>query len=137
MVTVAFTMLLASCGTAPSGPSVDIRISNDSTNDLTWLSVRWDEGQQEAGVLSAGVWKESLDAGLPKKPKSDTAFVEFADDKDGWSDQGSPNSERKLYRIPVDVSPLRQLAGGHYRVTFSILSFTEAKLQIEKRGQAE
>jgi hypothetical protein len=135
VIAVAFAMLVASCSSTPSRPSVDIKISNNSTNDLTWVRVRWDEGEQRAGVLPAGVWKVSLDAGLPKKPKSDTAFVEFVDDKDGWTYQGSPNSERKRYRIPVDVSPLRQLAAGYYRVTFSILSFTEAKLQIEKKDK--
>ena len=130
---VAFALLVASCSSTSSRPSVDIKISNDSTNDLTWVRVCWDEGEQRAGVLPTGVWKVSMDAGLPKKPKSDTAFVEFADAKDGWT--GSDNSERKRYRLPLDVSALKRLSAGHYCVTFSILSFTEAKLQIEKKDK--
>jgi len=134
LTSVIFTALVVvSCSSAPPRPVVDIKISNDSTNDLTWVRVCWDEGEESAGVLPAGIWKVSLDAGLPKKPKSETAFVEFADEKDDWT--GKDNSQRKRYRIPVDVSPLRQLTAGHYGVTFSILSFTEAKLQIEKKDR--
>jgi hypothetical protein len=95
--------------------------------------VLWDDGKQRAGVLPAGVSKVSLDAGLPKSPKSDTAFIEFSDRKDGWIYGARPNSQRKRYRVPIDVSALKRLSGGHYRVTFSILSFTEGKLQIERK----
>ena len=132
-VAVAFTVLVVSCNIPSSRPSVDIDIRNDSTNDLNWVSVLWDEGKQTAGVLRHGASSVSLDAGLPKKPKSDTAFMEFVDDSDGWIYQGRPTSERKRYRIPVDVSALKRLSAGHYRVTFSILSFTEARLQIQKK----
>jgi hypothetical protein len=72
---------------------------------------------------------------LPKEGKSDTAFFEFVDDKDGWTSQARPNSERKQYRIPVDVSAVGRLSPGHYRLVFSILSFTEAKLKIEKNNK--
>ena len=132
-VAVAFAGLLASCSITPSRPSVDIDIRNDSTNHLNWVSVLWDEGKQTAGVMIPGASKVSLDAGLPKKPKSDTAFMEFVDDNDGWTYQGRPTSERKRFRIPVDVSALKRLSAGHYRVTFSILSLTEARLQIQKK----
>ncbi len=129
-------LLAVSCSSLRQRPSVDIKISNESTNDLNWVCVLLDEREQCVGVLPAGVWKENLDAGLPKTHKSDTAFVEFVDEKDGWHYQdNSPNSERKLYRIPIDVSALRQISSGHYNVTFSILSFTEAKLQIEKEDK--
>jgi len=133
LLTIAIAMLIASCSSTRSRPSVDIEIRNASTNDLNWVSVRWDEGEQTAGVMSAGASAVLLDAGLPKAPKSDTAFMEFVDDKDGWTYQGRPNSERKRYRIPVEVSPLKRLSAGHYRVTFSILSFTDAKLTIQKK----
>jgi hypothetical protein len=132
-VAVAFAVLVVSCNTPSSRPSVDIDIRNDSTNRLNWVKVLWDEGEQTAGVMIPGASKVSLDAGLPKRPKSDTAFMEFVDDKDGWTYQNKPNSERKRYRIPVDVSALKRLSAGHYRVTFSILSFTEARLQIQKK----
>ncbi|MEI9864809.1 MAG: hypothetical protein WDN00_09700 [Limisphaerales bacterium] len=134
-VAVAFAVLVMSCSIPSSRPSVDIDIRNDSTNDLDWVKVRWDDGGQSAGVLPVGVSKVSLDAGLPKSPKSDTAFIEFADDKDGWVYLARPNSERKRYSIPVDVSSLKRLSAGHYRVTFSILSFTEGKLLIERKDK--
>ena len=132
---VGFAMFVASCSITPPRPSVDIEIRNQSTNDLNWVGVHWDEGEQTAGVLPPGVSKVLLDAGLPRSPKADTAFMEFVDDKDGWTYQGKPNSERKHYRIPVDVSALKRLSSGHYCVTFSILSFTEARLQIEKKDK--
>jgi len=133
---ILVSLLFVSCGSVQRGAIVDINISNDSANDLNWVRVRWDEGEQTAGVLPARASKISLDAGLPKAPKSDTAFVEFVDDKDGWDYHSKrPNSERKHYIIPVDVSALKRLSSGHYRVTFAILSFTEAKLQIEKKDK--
>ena len=113
-----------------SRPSVDIKISNDSTNDLTWVYVRWDEVEEYgAGVLPPGVSSVSLYDTLPKTPKSDIAFVEFVDAKDGWT--GRDNSKRKTYQIPLNVSALKRLSTGHYVVTFSILSFTKASLQIK------
>ena len=132
-VAVASAVLVMSCSIPSSRPSVDIDIRNDSTNHLNWVSVLWDEGKQTAGLMIPGASSVSLDAGLPKKPKSDTAFMEFVDDNDGWTSQGRPNSERRRYRIPVDVSALKRLSAGHYRVTFSILSFTEVRLQIQKK----
>jgi hypothetical protein len=128
------TFAVISCSTTPRR-SVDIDIRNDSTNFLNWVAVLWDDGKQTAGVLPPGVSKISLDAGLPKSPKSDTAFIEFVDRNDGWINGVTPNSERKHYRIPVDVSPLKRLTSGHYRVTFSILSFTQAELKIEKKNK--
>ena len=129
-------MFVVSCSMTPRRPSVDIEIRNDSTNELNWMRVKWDEGEQSAGVMPPGKSAVLLDAGLPKAPKSDTAFMEFVDDKDGWTySPGRPSSERRRYRIPVDVSALKQLSPGHYRVTFSVLSFTEARLQIQKKDQ--
>ena len=121
----------ASCSTMRPRPSVDIDIRNDSTNALNWVRAQWDDREITAGVMIVGASSVYLDAGLPKSPKSDTVFIEFVDDKDGWT--GRANSERKRYRIPVDVSAVKQLSTGHYRVTFSILSFTEAKLTIAKK----
>jgi hypothetical protein len=135
LAALGLTILAASCRIAPQQASVDIEIRNDSTNELEWVSVKWDDGEKSAGVLPPGVWKVELDAGLPKNPKSDTAFMEFVDDRDGWVYQARPNSERKRYRIPVDVSALKRLSPGRYHVTFSILSFTEATLQIEKQDK--
>ena len=134
-VAVAFAMLFASCNVTPSRPSVDVAIVNDSSNRLNWVSVHWDEGEQSAGIMSPGVSKVFLDAGLPKAPRSDKAFIEFVDENDGWTYQDRPNSERKHYRIPIDVSALKQLSSGHYEVTFSIRSFTEARLTIEKKEE--
>ena len=128
------TFAVISCSTMPRR-SVDIEIRNGSTNFLNWVAVLWDDGEQRAGVMPPGVSKISLDAGLPKSPKSDTAFIEFVDRNDGWINGARPNSERKHYRIPVDVSPLKRLNSGHYRVTFSILSFTQAELKIEKKDK--
>jgi len=122
-----------SCAVHPAYQTVDIEIRNASTNRLNWVRVLWDEKQQTAGILIPGASSVSLDAGRPKNPKSDTAFMEFVDDHDGWAPQGRPTSERKRYRIPIDVSALKRLSSGHCRVTFSILSFTEARLQIQKR----
>ncbi len=135
LVVVGLGIPIVSCSIAPHRPSVDIEIRNDSTNALNWVTVQWDDREQTAGVMPSGVSKVSLDAGLPKAPKSDTAFVEFVDDKDGWTYNGRPNSERKRYRLPVDISELKRLSAGHYRITFSILSFTEAKLHIQKEGK--
>lgn len=133
VVFVALLILLASCKTSP--PSVDIEIRNDSTNDLNWVRVQWDDGEKTAGVLPPGISKVDLGANLPRAPKSYTAFMEFADENDGWDyKSGKPNSERKLYRIPIDVSPLKQLGSERYLVTFSVLSLAEAKLTIKKRS---
>lgn len=89
-----------------------------------------------AGVLRPGIWNVFVDAGLPKHPKSDTAFIEFVDEKDGWVYGARPSAERKRYRLPVDVSPLKRLSTGRYKVTFSIQSLTEAKLWIEKKNDS-
>jgi hypothetical protein len=132
LAVLAATFAVISCSTM-SRPSVDIDIRNNSTNFLNWVAVLWDDGKQTAGVMPPGVSKISLDAGLPKSPKSDTAFIEFVVYNDGWINGARPNSERKHYRIPVDVSPLKRLGSGHYRVTFSILSFSQADLKIEKK----
>jgi len=123
----------ASCSTMRPRPSADIDIRNDSANALNWVRVQWDDREITAGVMIVGASSVYLDAGLPKAPKSDTVFIEFVDDKDGWT--GRANSERKRYKIPVDASALNLLSAGHYRVTISILSFTEAKLQIEKKDK--
>jgi hypothetical protein len=131
LILAVLVAVIVSCSIAPRRPTVDIKISNDSTNDLNWVRVCWDDEKQTAGILSAGDWKVSLDTRLPEAPKSDTAFVEFVDDKDGWKyDGGTPNSERKHYRIPVDVSALKRLAPADYVVIFSILSLTEAKVVV-------
>jgi hypothetical protein len=130
-VAVALTMLIASCSSMRSRPSVDIDIRNDSTNALNWVSLQWDGRKITAGVMIVGASSVYLDAGLPKSPKSDTVFIEFVDDKDGWT--GKANSERKRYKVSVDASALKLLSAGHYRVTFSILSFTKARLQIQKK----
>jgi hypothetical protein len=134
LLAILTTFAVISCSTTPRR-SVDIEIRNGTTNFLTWVAVTWDDGKQTAGVMPPGVSKINLDAGLPKAPKSETAFIEFVDRNDGWINGARPNSERKHYRIPVDVAPLKRLSSGHYRVTFSILSFTQAELKIEKKDK--
>ena len=119
-------------------PTVDVTIQNDSTNHLDWVEVDWGGRVMTAGVSPPGKGATELDAGLPVGVATNVAMIKFINEDDprlSWT--GGSNEEVRARRaiswtqVPVDVNRLQQLGPGHYKITFRILSLTNAELLIE------
>ena len=111
--------LLVSCSVHQREPVVlDIALQNATSIDLDWMKVDWDGPYVPGGIVPRGKSKTTLGA---EPPKSDSATITFVEDVG-----------RQPHTIKLDVSRLKTLRSGHYRVTLSVSSLTEAKLVVDE-----
>ena len=130
--------LATSCGLGRRQPIVDVTVRNSTTNKLGWAELVWGEGSLSIGVFLPGKGITYGDTGLPNSVKTNTATIEFVNEDDprvrvGSEDERVAMRRQLIQKVPVDVSPLRQLAPGHYQATFNLLSLTNAVLAIRLR----
>ena len=125
---------------ASQKPMPDVTIQNASTNHLDWVEVRWGENVMTAGVLPPGVGKTELHKGLPARITTNFAIIRFINEDDPrlrW--ESGSNEEVRARRatsemfVPVDVSPLLRLGPRQDKVTFRILSLTNADVLVQTR----
>ncbi len=132
-------VLATSCSMGRRQPIVDVTVQNNTTNQLGWAEVNWGEGSSiSVGVFAPHTGKTYYDTSFPKSVKTNIATIEFVDEEDarlhiGSEDERLALRKQSIRRVPVDVSPLRRLAPGHYHVTVSLLSLTNAELVIQTK----
>src|SRR5829696_3092957 len=136
VVFVAF--FATSCSLGQRQPLLDVTVRNNTTNRLGWAELNWGEGSITVGIFPAGKGATFFDASLPKSTRTHTATIEFVNEDDprlqaASADERVSLKRRLIQKVPVDVSALQQLAPGHYHVTFSLLSLTNAELVIGSR----
>jgi hypothetical protein len=131
-----------SCVTRPERV-VDLALRNGTAADLTRVTLVWSEWKFPFGTLRGGDFlvypgyvemlrgllpptdfQAILNATSPAAATSDTAYLKFTEQ----TDKRAAKQERT---IAIDASALKQLPPGRYVITFTIKSFTEAKLQVD------
>ncbi len=142
LLVTAVALFTISCSVPQHRIGADLEMRNSTTNHLGWAKLVWGESLVTVGVFSPGTSAVYLDQGIPKTITTNVATIEFVIEDDprlqiGSEDERVALKRKLIQRVPVDVTPLRNLAPGYYRITFSLLSLTNAELKVKLEPAAQ
>ncbi len=107
--------------TAPPSAAVDITLSNNSTNALDWVTLRWEGPNVPGGILSPGVTSTAVGVAWPNLPSAKLDFVD--------------KESRKPYSIDLSLAEINKLVGSGkcHSILIRILSYDKAEAVCDEK----